>query len=142
MYIQGVYSARYTSYSRIFFMPIKKVQRLVEQGSNGSPAYEFATKIARAKDRMAIGTVVVGNTPRRVSQWCNPSKAPPPNFITQRRSARLSVSKGAGDAMIRHPYYCEMKDEYTTGQDRGEARSYFNDAWYTKAKHDNTFAAA
>ena len=90
--------------------PISKVQRLKDQGANGSPAYEFATKIARAKDKLAIGTVTVGNTSRPVSQWCNPSKAPPPNFITQRRSARLSVSKGAGDAMISHPHLSEARD--------------------------------
>lgn len=57
--------------------PISKVQRLKDQGANGSPAYEFATKIARAKDQMAVGTVKVGVTSRRVSDWCNPSKAPP-----------------------------------------------------------------
>jgi len=34
--------------------PISKVQRLKDQGSNGSPAYEFSTKIARAKDKMSI----------------------------------------------------------------------------------------
>ena len=34
--------------------PISKVQRLKDQGANGSPAYEFSTKIARAKDKMSI----------------------------------------------------------------------------------------
>ena len=34
--------------------PISKVQRLKDQGSNGSPSYEFSTKIARAKDKMSI----------------------------------------------------------------------------------------
>lgn len=58
-------------------MVIRKVQRLKDQGSNGSSAYEFSTKIAMKKSENAIGTVIVGNTPRRCSQWCNPSKAPP-----------------------------------------------------------------
>ena len=43
-------------------MLIKKVQRLKDQGPHGSPAYEFATKIARAKDELAMETVMVGNT--------------------------------------------------------------------------------
>jgi len=62
-------------------MNITKVQSLRDQGSNGSPAYEFSTKIAPKKMNNAIGTVIVGNTPRRVSQWCNPSKAPPQLLI-------------------------------------------------------------
>lgn len=67
-------------------MNIKSVQRLKDQGTNGSPEYEFSTKIApkKCEDMSAssaneIGTVIVGNTARRVSEWCNPSKAPPPN---------------------------------------------------------------
>lgn len=62
-------------------MNITKVQRRKDQGSNGSPAHEFSTKIARAKDRMAVGTVYVGVFSRRVSDWCNPSKAPPQLLI-------------------------------------------------------------
>jgi len=56
---------------------IKRVERLKDQGSNGSTAYEFSTKIAIKKSERVIGTVIVGNTSRRVSEWCNPSKAPP-----------------------------------------------------------------
>ena len=56
---------------------IKKVERLKDQGSNGSLAYEFATKIAPKKSERSIGTVIVGSTCRRVSEWCNPSNAPP-----------------------------------------------------------------
>ena len=90
-------------------MSIKRVERLKDQGPHGSPAYEFSTKIA-LKNEHSVGTVIVGNTSRRVSEWCNPSNAPPPNFVTQRRSARLSVSKGAGDAMISHPQLSEIRD--------------------------------
>lgn len=56
---------------------IRKVERLKDQGSNGSTAYEFSTKIAIEKSECVIGTVIVGNTSRRVSEWCNPSNAPP-----------------------------------------------------------------
>ena len=90
-------------------MSIKKIERLRDQGSNGSPAYERATKIAKAF--MSSCITVDGSTQnRRASNWCDPHQAPPPNFITQRRSARLSVSKGAGDAMISHPHLSEVRD--------------------------------
>lgn len=62
-------------------MNIKRVERLRDQGSNSSFAYEFSTKIVIKKSENAIGTVIVGSTPRRVSQWCNPSKAPPNSLI-------------------------------------------------------------
>jgi hypothetical protein len=97
-------------------MRISSVERLKDQGSNGSIAYEWATKIARAKDRLSIGTVIVGTTSRRVSEWCNPSKAPPTVNLKRRISARLSITKGAGDAMISYPNINEIKNVlYETG---------------------------
>jgi hypothetical protein len=63
---------------------ILKVQRLKDQGANGSPAYEFTTKIARVKEVRPM----VCNFFNSVTHWCNPSKAPPLdplNYGTPRR---------------------------------------------------------
>jgi hypothetical protein len=62
-------------------MNTTNIQTLNDLVTNGSIAYEFSTKIAPKKINNAIGTVIVGNTARRVSQWCNPSKAPPQLLI-------------------------------------------------------------
>ena len=53
---------------------IKKVERLKDQGSNGSPAYEFATKISKIK---SVIVVRIGSTNRTITHWCNPPLAPP-----------------------------------------------------------------
>ena len=59
------------------FSRIRKVERLVDQGKRGSPAYVFSKYIAPEKAKPVIGVVIVGNTSRKISEWCNPSKAPP-----------------------------------------------------------------
>ena len=39
--------------------------------------YRKSLRICSKKNKRSVGTVIVGNTSRRVSEWCNPSKAPP-----------------------------------------------------------------
>lgn len=57
-------------------MSIKKIERLRDQGSNGSPSYERATKIAKAFTASHI-TVDGSTQNRRASDWCDPHQAPP-----------------------------------------------------------------
>jgi len=87
-------------------MRISSVERLRDQGSNGSPAYEFTTKIAVIKQARPM----VCNFFNSVTHWCNPSKAPPKANWTRRKSARLSITKGAGDAMISYPNINEIEN--------------------------------
>ena len=136
-------------------MRISSVERLKDQGSNGSTAYEWATKIAlvktfrpnilrsrmtalvppfikmvlhvwsfsyllknsgahyrkamrvlsKVKDKTASSDWV-GNT-----TWGSPivALAPPKANFKRRISARLSITIGAGDAMISYPNINEIK---------------------------------
>lgn len=87
-------------------MRILSVEKLKDQGSNGSPAYEFATKIALEKASMAasdwVGSFI----------WGSPivALAPPLVRWKKRISARLSITIGAGDAMLSFPNIDEIKN--------------------------------
>lgn len=87
-------------------MRISSVERLKDQGSNGSIAYEFTTQIAVIKQARPM----VCNFFQTVTHWCNPAKAPPKANLKRRISARLSITKGAGDAMISYPNINEIKN--------------------------------
>lgn len=54
--------------------PIKKVERLKDQGSSGSRSYEFCTKIARVKEIKTANASVFNIS---VGHWCNPPLGPP-----------------------------------------------------------------
>lgn len=72
----------------------------------------------RVKRQRSISTVlahqavnIVGNTFRRVSQWCNPSRAPNEIFVLKiRNDAVISVPIGAREAMLSHPDINEIKN--------------------------------
>ena len=80
-------------------MRISSVEKLKDQGSNGSPSYEFATKIAFEKLSTAASDWVGGTI------WGSPAVALAPPLVSwkKRISARLSITKGAGDAMLSYP---------------------------------------
>ena len=136
-------------------MRILSVEKLKDQGSNGSPAYEFATKIALEKAfRLNIlrfrKTVIVPPFRRIVAHtwtisyllrssglhyrkaqrimskaisraafdwvggnvWGSPVVALAPPLVSwkKRISARLSITIGAGDAMLSFPNIDEIKN--------------------------------
>ena len=72
----------------------------------------------RAKRQRSISTIlahqavnIVGNTFRRVSQWCNPSRAPNVLFVFKMRiDAVISVPIGAREAMLSYPNINEIKN--------------------------------
>lgn len=87
-------------------MRISSVEKLKDQGSNGSPAYEFATKIAFEKLSMAASDWVGGTV------WGSPlvALAPPLYAIKIRNDAVISVSIGAREAMISFQNIYEIKN--------------------------------
>ena len=87
-------------------MRISSVEKLKDQGSNGSPSYEFATKIAFEKLSTAASDWVGGIV------WGSPVVALAPPLVSwkKRISARLSITKGAGDAMLSYPNINEIKN--------------------------------
>ena len=92
---------------------ISKVQRLKDQGANGSPAYEFTTKIARVKEARPM----LCNFFNSVTHWCNPSKAPPTypegkyNGRARQRKLALALVDSSGRLASEYKSDSWTKDE-------------------------------